>query len=134
MEIIFKDASCKLLKNTEIDFNKDSYVVSTNDNIIGHFNLKRKLFDVKNVTFLEYELLKKYRGKGLGKLFLRIIEIHLQEDYGLEEVYLLVKNDNELAKIVASNFGYSIDFNYTSDENYTLFYKKLSKVKKKILY
>lgn len=83
---------------------------------------------------MEYELLKKYRGKGLGKLFLRIIEIHLQEDYGLEEVYLLVKNDNELAKIVASNFGYSIDFNYTSDENYTLFYKKLSKVKKKILY
>lgn len=140
METIFKDASCKLLKNTEIDFNKDSYIVSINDNIIGHFNLKPGIFNNKISISLEYELLKEYRGRGIGNYFLEIIENYVKNNFDMNEIILLIKYDNELSKLVAIKNGYSINYEYMdlmnlSGEmtNYIPFYKNINNKKKMLL-
>ena len=69
---IYHDPNCNLFKDSIIGFSKDSYIVSLNNQIIGHFNLIFDTFD-ENSILINYELLRDFRGLGIGNSFYQII-------------------------------------------------------------
>ena len=103
---VFKDGNCELFKKTEINFNKNSYIVSIDDKIIGHFNAMFR----SDGVLIDYELLKEYRGLGLGNYFLSIIEEYLSNNFEFDKFLLIIKYDNELSQKVALYNGYTIDY------------------------
>ncbi len=102
---IYRDENCNLFKNSEIYFNKDSYIVSMNNNIIGHFNITK----VENNLLLDYELLKQYRNIGLGNYFFQTIEKYVSSNFEYEKIILIIKYDNKKSKSIALENNFSID-------------------------
>lgn len=106
---IFQDEKCNLFKNAIFNFNKDSYIVSLDGNIIGHFNIIRLGDDIS----LEYELLPKYQNRRLGNLFLKGIEEYINNNFDFNKLLLLIKYDNKKSINVAINNGYQVDYSLT---------------------
>lgn len=136
---IYKDPNCDLFKESEIYFNKDSYIVSMNENVIGHFNLIYNLLG-KNMVSIDYELLEQYRGKKMGNLLFGIIESYVIENTEVDNIVLLIKSDNIKSKTIAENYDYSFDYGlsewmgqYNEMPDYIPFCKNFKKVKQKKL-
>ena len=132
--IIYKNSSCCLLGETMFKFDEDSYIVSYDDRIVGYFNLGSGIFSRDNSVSLEYELLPKYRGKGLGNLFLETVEDYVRNEEDIDEIDLLIYYDNERSKKIAVFNNYKINYadvemmdRYGEMTNYYPFSKILSR-------
>ena len=110
---IFQDPDCDLFNDTVIRFNKDSYIVSLNNVVIGHFNLLFDMLGIKNSISIEYELLKKFRNKGLGNDFYKIIENYVINNLKYNQIILFIKYDNNNSINIALKNNYKIDYMYT---------------------
>ena len=137
---IFKNLNGLVLRETMFEFNSNSYVVSFNDTMIGYFNIRAGIPGHKKSVSVEYELLSNFRGNGLGKILLEVIEKYIKKNFDVEEINLLIKYDNEKSKKVAISNHFQI--NYEDMEimalegemtNYYPFYKNISKNKQKVL-
>ncbi len=110
---IYHDENCNLFKNSEIYFNKDSYIVSLNSKIVGHFNVTK----LGNDLLLDYELLKEYRNIGLGDYFFKIIEKYVVNNFEFNKIILMIKYDNEKSKNIAAKNDYKIDYEFISEND-----------------
>lgn len=137
---IFKNLNCYSLKETMFEFNRESYIVFFNDTIVGYFNIRTGIPDHEKSVSVEYELLSKFRGNGLGKILLEVIEKYIRENFDVDEIDLLIKYDNEKSQKIAISNHYKI--NYDDMEmmalegemtNYYPYYKNISKNKQKVL-
>ena len=106
MEKVFQDDNCSLFKDAIINYDKNSYIVSIDDKIIGHFNI----VIINGIYSIEYELLKEYRGLGLGTTFLNIIEDFVYKKFNIDRILLMIKYDNLASINLAKKNGYSVDY------------------------
>lgn len=129
---IYKNNGVKL-NGTSIVFNKNSYLVEINNQIIGYFNVN--CFD--DAISFDYELLEEFQNNGLGNKFFQMIEHWIVENFSFQKILLLVKYDNEKSKSIVSKNDYNIDYNelekmemYGEMTMYFPFVKEKAKVKK----
>lgn len=129
---IYKNNGVKL-KDTNIGFNDNSYIVEINHKIIGYFNIN---YFGDDISF-DYELLKEFRNKGIGNNFFRIIEKWIIANLDFNRILLLVKYDNEKSKNIVIQNDYYIDYNELENMEkdgemtmYLPYVKQFSKVKK----
>jgi RimJ/RimL family protein N-acetyltransferase len=111
---IYHDSNCDLFKDSLIGFSNDSYIVSLNDQIIGHFNLIFK----NEAIIINYELLREFRGMGIGNDFYQIIENYVKQNFEFKELMLLVHFTNIKSMKIALKNEYQIDYNYLEEMNY----------------
>ena len=102
---IYKDKNCDLFKNSEIYFSDNSYIVSMNNNIIGHFNVTK----LGNNLLLDYELLQQYRNIGLGNYFFQTIEEYVSNNFEFDKIILMIKYDNKKSNNIAIKNKFAID-------------------------
>lgn len=111
---IYHDPNCNLFKDSIIGFSKDSYIVSLNNQIIGHFNLIFDTFD-ENSILINYELLRDFRGLGIGNSFYQIIENYIKQNFDFSQLVLLIHYTNIKSMKVAIKNDYQIDFDYLEE-------------------
>lgn len=111
---IYHDPNCNLFKDSLIGFSKDSYIVSLNNQIIGHFNLIFDTFD-ENSILINYELLRDFRGLGIGNSFYQIIENYIKQNFDFSQLVLLIHYTNIKSMKVAIKNDYQIDFDYLEE-------------------
>lgn len=111
---IYHDPNCNLFKDSLIGSSKDSYIVSLNNQIIGHFNLIFNTFD-KNSIIINYELLRSFRGIGIGNSFYQIIENYIKQNFEVNQLILLVHFTNIKSMKIAIKNDYKIDFDYLEE-------------------
>ena len=68
---------------------------------------------IKYDIYLEYSILKEYRGKGLGKLLLSEISNYLIDNYNIKSIMLDIDPSNVPSIMTAVSCGYIAD-----DEEY----------------
>ena len=111
---IYHDPNCNLFKDSLIGFSKDSYIVSLNNQIIGHFNLIFDTFD-ENSILINYELLRDFRGLGIGNSYYQIIENYIKQNFDFSQLVLLIHYTNIKSMKVAIKNDYHIDFDYLEE-------------------
>jgi hypothetical protein len=133
---IFQDPNCCLFKDTIINFNKNSYIVSLNGTIIGHFNLMSHFLNLEDCIAVEYELLPNFRNHKFGNTFYQIIETFISTNFDYNQLVLFIKYDNISSKHIALKQGFTINFEYAElmnqngeMTNYSPFTKVLKKQK-----
>ena len=127
---VFQDKDCNLFKDVVIHYNEDSYIVAIDGKIIGHFNV----LIINDTYSIEYELLKEFRGIGLGGKFLSIIENFVQDKFNVDEILLMIKYDNLKSIKLAKKNNYSIDYSLyeeiiKEDSSYVPYTKRIEKNK-----
>lgn len=103
---IYQDENCKKFKDCDLFFDKNSYIVSIESNILGFFNFMT--YDKKTVL-INYELLKKHRNIGMGRDFYKIIEKYIIDNYDYERIVLVISYDNYKSINIAINHNYILD-------------------------
>lgn len=91
-------------KNDSI-FDK-GYIVSLNNNLIGYIFISKL---IKDDIYLEYSILKEYRGKGLGKMLLSEISNYLMDNYNIKSIVLDIDPSNIPSIMTAVSCGYMVD-------------------------
>ena len=86
-------------------FNK-GYKVSVNDKCVGYIFISKV---IKDEIFLEYSVIKKYRGKGIGKMILGEVSDYLLDNYNLKSVILDIDPSNVPSVMTAISCGYIED-------------------------
>lgn len=103
---IYKDENCKKTKDCDLYFDKDSYIVAIESNILGFFSLTEYN---KKTVLVNYELLKKYRNMGIGNDFYKIIEKYIIDNYDYERIVLVISYDNCKSINIAISHNYTLD-------------------------
>lgn len=103
---VFQNKNCNLFKDTVINYNENSYIVSIDGNIIGHFNV----ILIDDTYSIEYELLKEFRGIGLSNYFLHIIEKYVIDNFDTNRILLMIKYNNSASLKLAQENGYHVDY------------------------
>jgi len=116
-----KDDQLKWFDSLEERIDYKIWGVSYNEIAIG-------VFGIKNIDFIQncgeywgYIGEKKFRGKGLGKIILKIILEIASNELMLEKIYLKVLEDNN----VAINLYKSFDFKRINNEGCLIVMKKV---------
>ena len=82
------------------------YIVSFNDILIGYVFISKL---IKDDLYLEYSILKDYRGKGFGKLLLNEVSIYLIDNYNIKSIVLDIDPSNTPSIMTAVSCGYIAD-------------------------
>ena len=82
------------------------YLVSLNNNIVGYIFISKI---IKDEIFLEYSIIKGYRGKKIGKLLLSDVSNYIMENYNIKSILLDIEPSNIPSLITAVNCGYFVD-------------------------
>ena len=124
-------------KDDNLTFYNNSRVIEINGNEIGFYTIK---FIFNRLT-VEYNLFSKYRNKGYGKDFLKLVLECVEKEYPeYSFIHVLIEPSNEASIKVAMDNGFGITQDYeflemVSQEGLYLFSREntLNKHKKKIL-
>lgn len=122
---IYKDENCKKFNDCDLYFDKNSYIVSIESDILGFFNLTE--YDKKTVL-VDYELLKKHRDLGIGSEFYKIIEQYIMENFSYEKIVLAISYDNCKSINIAINHNYILDNEFDENNevrNHKIYVKKI---------
>ena len=136
-EIKIKNVIEKEKSFDDITFYSNSKVVEINGQEIGFYTVK---FSAGRLT-VEYNLFSKFRNKGYGKDFLRLIIKYVEKEfseYNFMHVLIEPSNDASIKVAKANGFGITNDNEFldiVSQEGLYLFSREnsLYKPKKKIL-
>lgn len=96
-----------------------------NNDIIGFYTVR----NIRDYLTVEYNLLNKYRNKGLGNIFVKnILEVICKEYENVSKIYLLIDIDNVKSINVALSNGFSPEINVdeqiiTEMPNYRIYSK-----------
>lgn len=82
------------------------FLVSINNEIIGYIFISKNILDQ---VYLEYSLLKKYRGNKYGKLILSEVSDYLMNEYNIKSLVLDIDPSNTPSIRTAIGCGYEID-------------------------
>jgi len=124
---IYQDENCKKFKDCDLCFNKNSYIVSIESNILGFFKLIE--YD-KNTVLINYELLKKHRNMGIGSDFLKIIENYVIENFEYEKIVLAIAYDNFRSLNIAIQQDYILDNDFDEQNelhNHNIYVKRIGR-------
>ena len=124
---IYKDENCRLFKDCDLCFNKNSYIVAIESNILGFFDLIE--YDEKTVL-ISYELLKKHRNLGIGRGFFKIIEKYVIENFGYEKIVLAIACDNCKSLNIAILQDYILDTDFDESNelhNHKIYVKRIER-------
>ena len=86
------------------------FVVSMNDVCIGYLYISDRK---KDEVFLEYSVVKEFRGMKFGKMLLREVSNFLLENYNIRDIVLDIDPSNLASVMTAVSVGYIED-----DEEY----------------
>ena len=102
----------KILK-CNICINKDTtHTYEIDDEIIGYFNLTPMLGCIN----IDYEILEKFRNRGMGNFFLENISHYASIKYKeFEKLLLLIEYNNIKSRKIALKNGYTEDYFLLSD-------------------
>lgn len=123
---IYKDENYDF-GDCDLSFDKNSYIVSINNKIIGYFRLS--VYDSKTVL-LDYELIKKYQKKGIGNYFYKIIEKYIINNFDFERIILMIRFDNKASTKIADEHSYFIDYSLTEENemhNFNAYVKSIKR-------
>ena len=124
---IYQDDNCTLFKKCDLFFDKNSYIVATENNILGFFNLMT--YDKKTVL-IDYELLKEYRNKGIGNDFYKMIEQYVIENFEYEKIILVIAYNNCRSTSIAIHHNYSLDNDFDEQNeahNHKIYIKRINR-------
>lgn len=97
------------IKNTinkkNIPFDSGFFVIFNNE-IVGYIFISRKILDE---IFIEYSLLKEYRGNGYAKIILNNVSNYLMNEYNIKSISLDIDPSNISSIRTAIGAGYEID-------------------------
>ena len=82
---------------------------------IGYLYISRMIHDE---VFLEYAVLKKYRGNGYGKTILREASDYLFEKHNIKSIRLDIDPSNKNSISAAEACGYTVDEEEFASRNY----------------
>lgn len=104
---------CKDVLKNNIYFDRNTtHIYEVDDEIVGYFSLKPML----GCLNIDYELLEKYRDKGMGNLFLENITHYASQKYqDIEKLMLLIEYNNIKSKKIAEKNDYEIDYSIFVD-------------------
>ena len=82
------------------------FVVSLYDEVIGYVFISKR---VRDEIFLEYSLMKRFRGMGYGKKLLGEVSNYLMSNYNISGIVLDISPSNIASIKTATNVGYVED-------------------------
>lgn len=91
--------------NKNFPFNTGFFVL-LNDNIVGYIFISNCVSDE---VFLEYSILKEYRGRKYGQIILNDVSNYLMDNYNIKSISLDIDPSNIPSIKTALNCGYIID-------------------------
>ncbi len=88
-------------------YKTDSLIFQQDGTKIGHVALKQPKKE-DSIVFLCFVLVpNEYRGRGLSKIMIKLTEKFLQEEYGVNEYYLNVLEQNNIAMSLYKKIGFN---------------------------
>jgi len=99
-------------RRLQVDFSLDGnifdkwFLVSVNDEWVGYVFISKI---IRDDVYLEYSIIKDYRGKKLGKLILNEVSDYLIDNYNIKSINLDIDPSNVSSVMTAVSCGYVAD-------------------------
>lgn len=103
-------------KNNNRNIYQSAFIVEAEEIPIGYLFISSR---VRDEVFLEYAVLKPYRGLGYGSTIIRETTDYLFQNYNIRAIRLDIDPSNKNSISVATSNGYSLDEEEFASRNYT---------------
>ncbi len=102
-------------KNNNQNIYQSAFVVEVEDIPIGYLFISSR---VRDEVFLEYAVLKEYRGLGYGSTMIRETTDYLFENHNIRSIRLDIDPSNKNSINTAEACGYTLDEDEFASRNY----------------
>lgn len=103
-------------KNNNRNIFQSAFVVESEDIPIGYVFISSRIHDE---VFLEYAVLKEYRGIGYGSSIIRETSDYLFQNHNIKDIRLDIDPSNKNSINAAEACGYTLDEDEFASRNYT---------------